>query len=55
MLRGYVQIDAEASNGRTAIAGSKALALYYPNSSGKVAFGPLDPCRGGGKRSVGDA
>ncbi len=38
LLRGYVQIDHAASNGRTALTGSKALALYYPNSSGKVAF-----------------
>ena len=37
-LRGYVQIDHLASNGRGALPGSKALALYYPNSSGKVAF-----------------
>lgn len=41
-LRGYVQIDHEASNGRAALPGSKSLLLYYPNSSGKVAFGPAD-------------
>ena len=41
-VRGYVQIDAEASNSRAPMAGSKALALYYPNSSGKVAFAATD-------------
>ncbi len=32
-LRGYVQIDAEASNGRTALAGSKAVGLSYPSGA----------------------
>ncbi len=43
-LRGYVQIDPVASNsdGASAMAGSSNLKLYYPNSSGKVAFGALD-------------
>ncbi|MFM2065624.1 MAG: hypothetical protein RLZZ584_533 [Pseudomonadota bacterium] len=41
-LRGYVQIDHLASNGRGLVPGSLALSLYYPNSSGKVAFGATD-------------
>ncbi|WP_052807992.1 multicopper oxidase domain-containing protein [Methyloterricola oryzae] len=41
-LRGYVQIDHLASNGLGAVPGSKQLALYYPNSSGKVAFASGD-------------
>ncbi|MEY8876875.1 MAG: multicopper oxidase domain-containing protein [Leptothrix sp. (in: b-proteobacteria)] len=32
-LRGYVQIDQEATNGRPALAGSKAVALFYPDGS----------------------
>ncbi len=32
-LRGYVQIDHQASNGRTALPGSKAVALSYPDGS----------------------
>lgn len=32
-LRGYVQIDQEASNGRTPLTGSKAIALTYPDGS----------------------
>jgi FtsP/CotA-like multicopper oxidase with cupredoxin domain len=39
-LRGYVQIDHQGSNGRTAIPGSKNLKLYYADStkSYRVAF-----------------
>jgi FtsP/CotA-like multicopper oxidase with cupredoxin domain len=32
-LRGYVQIDQEASNGRAPLAGSKSVALTYPNGT----------------------
>jgi FtsP/CotA-like multicopper oxidase with cupredoxin domain len=32
-IRGYVQIDAEASNSRTPMLGSKAVPLFYPNNT----------------------
>lgn len=43
-LRGYIQIDQFATNGLTAPTGwvSKALPLYYPNTSGKVVFAAGD-------------
>ncbi len=43
-LRGYVQVDHLATNsaGASTLPNSKGLLLYYPNSSGKVAFAPTD-------------
>jgi len=41
-LRGYVQIDHQASNGRPALPGSKSFALNYPNGGGPIMINGTD-------------
>jgi FtsP/CotA-like multicopper oxidase with cupredoxin domain len=41
-LRGYVQIDHEASNGRTAMSGSAAIPLFYPDGVTPIMIAATD-------------